>query len=58
MVFLELSRDSEEGRGDRGLISKGSGVCHFCSDGDRRGQILEEFMLDKKKMGSMLLVDA
>ena len=35
-VFLELSGDFEEGRGYRGLISKGGGVRGFCSDGDGR----------------------
>ena len=30
----------------------------FCSDGDGLGQVLEEFMLNKEKMGGMLLVDA
>ena len=30
----------------------------FCKDGDRWGQILEKFVLDKKEVGSTLLVNA
>ena len=58
MVFLELCGDLEEVRGNWSLVSEGGRVCHFCRDGDRWGQILEKFMLDKKEVSSTLLVGA